>query len=64
LLSEDALQVTLTEIKANRTFKPKMLSGLHKIEGLLDRPVVKHLIYGGDEALNHQGVNVKSWNNV
>lgn len=61
LLSEGANEIFLTEIKANRTFHPRMLTNLHKIEALIKQPVRKQLIYGGEEALNYKDVKVETW---
>lgn len=61
LLSEDAFGMLLTEIKANRTFNPKMLTNLNKVSKLIDVPTKMKLIYGGDKSLEHREVVVKTW---
>ncbi|MEM0992050.1 MAG: ATP-binding protein [Bacteroidota bacterium] len=64
LLREQAGKIQLTEIKANRTFSSKMLVTLNRVEKLIDQPVTKELIYGGDEIFEHQGTRVRAWFSV
>jgi uncharacterized protein len=62
LLEETALHYKLTEIKSTRTFQSKLLTNLYKVEKRIpDRPCQKHLVYGGDEPLEFQGVAVIPW---
>ena len=51
----------LTEIKANRTFSVKMLSNMNKVASLIDRPVNKKLIYGGDQNFETKETNITAW---
>lgn len=61
LVKEDPNALRLTEIKANRTYKPKLLAHLNKLADQLDRPAVKELIFGGEESFTAQGVAVNAW---
>ena len=61
LLSESASAILLTEIKANRTFNPKMVSNLSKIAKVARQPVRKQIIYGGDQTHEYQDTQVNPW---
>jgi predicted AAA+ superfamily ATPase len=63
LLTDGANEVRLTEIKANRTFNSKMLTHLDRISELIERPVSKQLIYGGDSNFYHKETRITSWSN-
>jgi len=56
--------IELTEIKANRTFNDKMLSNMNKVASLVDRPISKKLIYGGDQSFETQATNITAWFDV
>jgi len=61
LVKEGPNALRLTEIKANRTYKPKLLAHLNKLANQSDRPAVKELIFGGEESFTAQGVAVNAW---
>ena len=61
LLKDTASGIELTEIKANRTFSVKMLSNMNKVASLIDRPVNKKLIYGGDQNFETKETNITAW---
>jgi len=61
LVKEGPNALRLTEIKANRTYKPKLLAHLNKLADQSDRPAVKELIFGGEESFTAQGVAVNAW---
>ena len=61
LLEESSGGLTLTEIKATRTYQAHLLKNLHKIEKAADQPVRKQLVFGGEEGFEVQGVKVFSW---
>jgi len=61
LLEEKGSGILLTEIKANRTYKDVMLKALHRIAAIMDRPVHKQLVHGGDEGFVIQDVKVSPW---
>lgn len=64
LLRDTATNMEVTEIKANRTFHHKMLSNMDKIASLIDRPISKRLIYGGDQNFETQETKVTAWFDV
>jgi len=61
LVKEGPNALRLTEIKANRTYKPKLLAHLKKLADQSDRPAVKELIFGGEESFTAQGVAINAW---
>lgn len=61
LVKEGPNALRLTEIKANRTYKPKLLAHLNQLADQLDRPAVKELIFGGEESFTARGVAVNAW---
>lgn len=61
LLEEHASGIRLTEIKANRTFNPNMLTNLKRVAAFIPQPTNKQLIYGGDETFEVDDTVVKRW---
>jgi hypothetical protein len=65
LLEDKANVFALTEIKASRTFRHKLLSNLHKVaDRITDKACAKTLIYGGEEEFMAQQVQIRSWRNL
>ncbi len=63
LLTEKAGQLYIAEIKASRTLTNRHFKQLEKISRNTPLPIAKKtLIYAGDEAFEHKGIQIRPWN--
>ena len=62
LIEESAGRLRAWECKSGMIFVPEWTSGLEKFGHLAgQRAGRSHLVYGGDESLSRQGIDVVSW---
>jgi len=60
-IKEDKV-LKLIEIKSSRTFREESLKGIKFIDKLIvNQPVEKVIVYGGDESFLFKGNKVVSW---
>ncbi|MFK7932076.1 MAG: ATP-binding protein [Saprospiraceae bacterium] len=65
LLWEVANQIHILEIKSTKTLKPNHFKNLVKFKNWIpDNEVHLHLVYGGSEQMNSNGVSVWSWQHL
>lgn len=62
---EEGEKLMPIEIKSGQTFRPDMLAGIHKwIRYAGESSMTPHLVYGGEENMTRNGVEVHSWRNT
>ena len=64
LLLEQGGSITLIEIKSGQTFQPDWLRSLHTVQGHIDQPVRKVVLYGGSLSAERSEANLVGWRDV
>lgn len=64
LLEDSPNGLILTEIKSNRTFHQRLLANFQRLASVIEQPVVKRLIYGGEDAFEVNDTQLIPWSAI